>query len=858
MFYTDVINLGNFILVRGVENGKRIKQRIPYKPKLYVRGKKPNTKLSSLNGEPLEEMEFSSIYEAREFCKLYRDVKNFTIYGNTRYEYAYISEVFGKHVDWDPNQIVVGTIDIEVGSENGFPEPSSAFEPITAITLHVKNFSIKDAVDGIYYVFGCGDFDPKGRKDVRYLKCDDEKDLITKFLKVWEVHSPDIITGWNIEFFDFPYLINRARRLFLEEEILKLSPWKKITDRESNMGGKKTVFFDICGVAMLDYISLYKKYSSSPNQESYRLEHIAQVELGETKLDYSEYENLYTLYTRDFQKFIDYNIKDVTLVIELNDKLQLLELAMTLAYDNKVNYGDVFSQVRMWDAIINNALRLKGIIIPPKKDSVKGGQYMGAYVKDPQIGMHDWVVSFDLDGLYPHLIMMYNLGPETLMDPDGLNNEFSSWFATQKITIETLLNQSIDTKLLKEYNVALTPNGQIFSRKKQGFLAELMESMYADRKKFKDQMISSKKLLEKTKDPEEIKNIEKRISMLNNLQLAKKVTLNSAYGAIGNEYFRFFDIRIAEAVTSSGQLAIRWIQKEINDYLNKLAKTTDVDFVIASDTDSIYLNLGPIIEQNVPNLKKREIIDVIRVMDTFCETTIQKFIEKSYLKLDDYVNAFSHKMKMKREALANKAIWTAKKHYMMSVYNNEGVEYTKPKLKIVGLEAIKAGSLPTKCRNKIKEAYNIIMTKDRLALVAYVDEYWEEFKNSPVEEIALPRGCNNLLQYSDAKNVWGFKTPFHVKGALMYNHLLKKHKLERRYPEIKEGEKIKYTYLKEPNTVQCNAISFPNSLPKEFELQQFIDYDTQFEKSFLSPLNTILDSIGWKLEETSSLDLFFA
>lgn len=852
MFYTNIINLGNHILVRGVKDGKRIKDRIAYKPKFYLRSKSSQTKWKSLEGDFLEEISFDNIYEARDFLKKYREIQNFKIYGNTRFEYAYIAEQFSKNLNWDPNYIVVGTIDIEVGSENGFPEPSSASEPITAITLHIRNPWHQKAVDGRYYVFGCGEYTSKS-DNVTYIKCEDEKELITKFLEVWETHSPDIITGWNITGFDFPYIINRARRMFMQDEILKLSPWKKINDREAYIGKKKVQFFDICGVAILDYIDLYKKFSSTPNQESYRLDNICFVELGERKLDYSEYGNLYTLYKRDYEKFIDYNIRDVTLVIKLNEKIRLLELAMTLAYDNKVNFEDVFSQVRMWDSIINNHLRKKGIIIPQKKDTIKGHQYVGAYVKDPQIGMHKYVASYDLDGLYPHLIMMYNLGPETLIDPDSLPDEFSTWFRNQKITIDSLLNQEIDTEMLKKYNVCLTPNGQIFSRTQQGFLAELMDSGYEDRKKYKQKMLESKKELEKTGN----KELEKSIAKFNNFQSSKKITLNSAYGAIGNEYFRFFDVRIAEAVTTSGQLAIRWIQKDINQYLNGILKTTDIDFVIASDTDSIYLNLGPIIDKAYPNNESIDKHKIIRAMDKFCEENVQKFIQESYKKLDNYVNAFASKMKMKRETLADKAIWTAKKRYMMNAYNIEGVEYAKPKLKITGLEAIKSAT-PNVCRKKIKEAYEIILTKDKKALVDFVEEFRKEFKQLPVEDIAFPRGCNGLLEYSDSKTIWGKKTPIHVKGSLIYNHLIKKNKLDKIYQEIKEGEKIKYTYLKEPNIIQCTVVSFPNQLPKELGLDPYIDYDMQFEKSFLDPITAVLNSIGWRLEESNTLDNFFS
>ena len=859
--YTNITTLGNYMLTRGIENGKRFTRREAFKPTLFVKQtKKSPTKWKTLEGYPLDALKFNSIYDCREFLNKYREVKNFKIYGNTFHQYAYISEFFGGNLKFETLDVVTATIDIEVGSENGFPEPKHAFEPITAITLHIFNRFNKEADSDVYYVFGCGEFDTTSfdiRSDiqVRYIHCADEKDLIFNFLDIWESNYPDIVTGWNIQKFDFPYIINRMNRLFMEDDVKRLSPWNKIVEKEvfDKVGTDKVQIYDIYGVAILDYIDLYKKFSPTPNQESYKLNHIAFMELGEKKLDYSDYDGLFDLYKRDYQKFIEYNIQDVGLVLRLNEKLKLLELGMTLAYENKVNFADVFSQVRMWDSITYNHLRNKGIIVPPKTETVKSEQYAGAYVKEPNPGRYEYVVSVDLDGLYPHLFMMYNLGPETLVDPSKVSPEFYDWFKNQRVSIEALLNQEIDTSLLKKYNLTLTPNGQVFKRDHQGFLPELMESMYADRKRYKDEMIKCKKKLEKGYSLE----LQNQITMFNNFQSAKKVTLNSAYGAIGNQYFRFFDVRIAEAVTTSGQLAIRWIQKEMNEYLNKLCKTTNYDFVIASDTDSMYLNLGPLIEKAMPEYKEVEKIKVIRAIEKLCDSQIQNFIKDSYRRLDDYVNSYASKMNMKREAIADAAIWTGKKHYLMNVWNNEGVEYNQPKLKVVGLEAVKAGSLSTQARNKIKKAYELIIDGDINKLREFVENYREDFKKLSVEEIALPRGCNNLAKYSDEHKIWGFKTPFHVKGALVYNHLLKIKKLDKRFPSIKEGEKIKYVYLKEPNPVACDVISFLTSLPKELDLHPFIDYDTQFEKTFVSPVETILDAIGWELEQSSSLESLF-
>jgi DNA polymerase elongation subunit (family B) len=847
-FYTNVAIIGDNVLFRGVKDGKRLRKKVHYNPKFYVKSNTP-TKWQTLNKEYVEEKVFKSIREARNFIDEFKDVDNFEVYGSNRYEYAFISDIFPEEIDWDLSQICVAYIDIEVGSENGFPEPSKATEEVTAITL---------SMNGRNYVFGCGEFN-NTFESTEYIKCQDEFELIEKFIDKWTLYYPDIISGWNVRFFDFPYLINRITRLFGEDKATKLSPWGKVTSSEINFRGKKQICYELYGISILDYYELYRKYSANPNQESYKLDHICSVELGERKLDYSEYENLHQLYRLDYQKFIEYNIRDVELVQKLEDKIRLIELAMTLAYDAKVNYDDVFSQVRMWDTITYNTLKAKHMVIPPRRNAEKDSQYAGAFVKDPILGMHEWVASFDLNSLYPHLIMQYNLSPEMLIEPKNYTEEMRKFMAQwgSKINVDSLLAGKIPTEELKKLNVTITPNGQLFDISKQGFLSEIMERMYEDRAMYKNKATEAKKLLEKSVSESEKRELEKQIAKFNNIQLAKKVTLNSAYGAIGNQYFRFFDIRIAEAITLSGQLSIRWIENKLNDYINKIVKTRNADYVIASDTDSIYLNLGPLIKKSIPNIEKVEKLKIIRAMDQFCDQKLQPYIDASYQELSEYVNAYAQKMKMKREALADKAIWTAKKRYLINVYNNEGVEYKKPKLKIMGLEAVKS-STPNACREKIKEALQVILTKDQETLIQFIANFRKEFKTLPVEDVAFPRSVNGVREYADKNSVYAKGTPIHVKGALIFNNAIRTKNLEKKYQEIKEGEKIKFLYVKEPNPLQCSVISFLTTIPKEFDLGPYLDYDTQFEKSFLDPLTIVLDSINWKSEKTNSLDDFFS
>lgn len=842
-FYTSVLCVGSNILYRGIKDDRRVKLKIAYKPSLFLPSKK-ETSYFTLSGEPLERKTFESIREARDFVKRYEEVSSFKIYGNNKYEYAFIADQQKGMVDYDQSKISIAVIDIEVGSENGFPDPYKANEPITAICIRYVN--------GRTIVYGCGDY-VNSNDDVDYIKCKDEWSLCKKFLQDWQENCPDIITGWNIKFFDIPYLFNRFTKLLGEDETRKLSPWNLINQRKVFAMNKENIAYELLGVATWDYIELYRWYApGGKSQESYRLDNIANVEIGESKLSYDEFDNLHQLYRLNYQKFIDYNIKDVDLILRLEDKLKLIELGITLAYDTKCNYEDIFAQTRMWDSLIYNNLLEKNIIVPPKSVGEKDDRFEGAYVKEPQLGMHEYVASFDLDSLYPHLMMQYNISPDTLIDAEDYTEEMRE-VISQSISVEKMLHKRIDTSNLK--NVTLTPNGQFFRTDKQGFLPKMLEDMYEDRKLFKKKMIEEKKKYEKETDENKRREIDKLVAKYNNLQLAKKVSLNSAYGAMGSKYFRFYDLRQALAVTSAGQLSIRWIEAKINQYMNKILSTKDVDYVIASDTDSIYLRLGDLVNkvygaEKVPKQK------IIEFMDKVCDQKIQPFIDESYQELAEYVHAFKQKMRMKREGLSDKGIWTAKKRYILNVYNNEGVQYKEPQLKVMGLEMVKS-STPSAIRQKMEETIQILIRGSESEVQEFIANFKREFKNLPAEEISFPRGVNGLREYSDSSSLYKKGTPIHVKGALLYNHYLKQMDLLKKYPVIQEGEKLKFTYLKTPNPFRDTVISYPGRLPPEFGLHDYVDYDLQFEKAYLDPVKIILDCIGWNAEKVNTLESFF-
>ena len=609
-----------------------------------------------------------------------------------------------------------------------------------------------------------------------------------------------------------------------------------MTENETYIQGRKFLTYDVGGITVLDYLDLYKKFTYT-NQESYRLDHIANVELGARKIA-NPYDTFKEFYHKDWQRFIEYNIRDVELVDRLEDKMKLIELALTMAYDAKVNYNDVFYQVRMWDTIIYNYLKKRNIVIPPIVRSDKDSKYAGAYVKEPIPGKYDWVVSFDLNSLYPHLIMQYNISPETLLDERH-----------PSATVDKILDEQITFELYKNY--AVCANGAMYRKDKRGFLPELMDKMYSDRVKYKKMMLQAKQ--ENEKKPSDA--LQKEISRCNNIQMAKKIQLNSAYGAIGNQYFRYYKLANAEAITLSGQVSIRWIENKMNSYLNKILQTEDVDYVIASDTDSIYLNLGPLVTKFFSN-RSSDKAAIVSLLDKICQEKLEPFIEQSYQELADYVQAYEQKMQMKRENIADTGIWTAKKRYILNVWNSEGVAYAEPKLKIMGLEAVKS-STPAPCRQKIKDALKVIVNGTEDDVIKFISDFRKEFKQLPPEQIAFPRTASNVDKFYDSSTLYKKGTPIHVRGSLLYNHLIKQNKLETRYPKINNGEKIKFIYLKVPNPIMENVVSFIADFPKELEISKYVDHDLQFDKSFVEPVRAILDSIGWSVEKKVTLESFF-
>ena len=827
MFYTNVDRYGNNILFRGYNKRGPVTKKIKFEPTFHIPNNDGDWK--SLEGQPLDEIRPGTMRDCKEFLQKYDDVSNFKVYGSSNYIHQFISEVFPDVVTYDRTQMNICTIDIEVGSEDGFPEPDQAKFEIITITIKNNNGSI-------YHTWGTSNFDSdKCSQNVVYRKCKDERDLLLDFIDYWSDHIPDILTGWYSEFFDVPYLVNRIRRVFGEEMILNLSPWRRVEVNNKTIAGREMVGYNIIGVTQLDYIDLFKKFTLNTlgQQESYKLDHIANVVLGEKKLDYSEYGSLHLLYKHDYQKFVEYNIKDVELVDKLEDKLGLIDLVLTMAYRSKCNLGETLGTVGIWDAILYNEFKNRKIAVPQKKSS-DYNTIEGGHVKEPIIGMHEWVVSFDLNSLYPHLIMQYNMSPETIVNniiPDT--------------TVDKLLDMpDIDIP----DGTCLTASGQLFRNDVHGIIPQIIQEYYDERVVIKQKMIDAQQRYQKNKTVA----IEREISLLDNNQMAIKIAMNSFYGALANKYFRYFDVRVAEAITITGQYTIRWAEKILNEYLNKELKT-NTDYVIAIDTDSVYINFGPLVSKVLPDeTDKDKIVTFLNKVGTH----IEKQLESGYDELQTYMKAPRQKMVMAREIIADKAIWTAKKRYIANVLDSEGVRFAEPKLKLTGIEAVRS-STPQVCKQLITDTIKKIITTTEADVQKHIDDLRQEYMKLSPEEIAFPRGVSDMRKFADSSSLYKKGTPIHVRAALLYNKQLDDNDLGYTYERIQSGNKMKFLYMLMPNPIKENVFGFVTVMPKELDLEQYIDYNTQFVKSFLDPIQIILNAMGWNSEKQYTLEDFF-
>jgi DNA polymerase elongation subunit (family B) len=845
LYYTNVSYSRNKILLRAIDGhtGEKKYLKKDFVPALFSREIRSDQFFDSslprtLTGEPLRKIPIKSIGDYWEYRK-----KSDDLYGDINPAVQYISKHYPitESLDYDINQVRIFNIDIEVLAGDEFPDPEIANRPINSISLY-DNITDTMYVWGLEYA-GCNGWKEHDDKyNYVYRPFYDEQDLIIDFQTFWMKNYPDIITGWYIDGFDIPYILNRTDILLGDNASKKYSPWGEIKEKKHSGSTNAGVVFkgspyQIEGITNLDYMILYRKYSYTP-QESYKLDHIAFAELGDSKLNYSEVESLRELYRTNYQKFIEYNIKDVDIVKRLDDKKKFLQLVVDMAYYARINYDDVASPIRIWDSLIYNHLGRWNIQISPESRSNKSGKYKGAFVKEPHRGKSGWILSIDLASLYPSLMRGINISPDTMCTRDK-----------QPFTLSDIINKKEDLSWLKEDNLSLASNGVCFSRENPGFLPVLLTQLYEQRKIEKNKMLEEKAAQENTTG-EVSEQHKKQAEILHVKQYAKKILLNSAYGAMGNPYFRWFDLDLAEAVTYSGQVAILWIERIINEYMNKILSTEDEDYVVYIDTDSIYLDINPLMER----LPDMDIQKKVNIADRLYKERLKTIIDNGYQELYEYMNHFDQLMFMDREIIADKAIFCAPKHYYLRVFDEEGIRYQEPKLKVKGMAFIKS-DVPKICRDKIKELLPITLDGENSDMIFEIDKFRTEFLSMKTEIIAKNTGVSKIEKYKKDGG-WKKSTPIGSKSSIIYNKLHQKHNLGSKYPVINEGDKIKYVYLKRFNPIQEETVGFVDYLPEEFKLEEYVDKEAMFQKSFMGPVDEILNALTWSSKEVRTLEDF--
>lgn len=834
-FFTTVDVVGDSVLCRGYKDGQPFKEDIRFSPTIYLPSKKMNAGFKSIEGEPLEAFQPGSISECSNFIRKYENVSNFKYHGMTDWKYSFIADYFKGEIKYDFDTIKLAYIDIETDSEGGYGDVDTANREVISVAIYLR---------GKYYILGLKDYIPT-ESNIRYVKCKDEKDLLIKLVQLWQALAFDIITGWNIEQYDIPYLVNRITRVLGKDFARKLSPWNILKKRLIPTPRGDVNAYDLFGIVILDYLPLFKKFSDK-KPENFKLNSVAHLVLNETKTDYSQFKGLNDLYKKDFKTFIDYNINDVGLIVRIEESENLIDLAVNIAMSAKINIIDVFKQTRIWDAIIYNFLLDKKVIIPKRKPTGQDAEKIaGGAVRDPIPGLYDWAVSLDLTSLYPSLIMQYNIGPETLykkIDEPPQND-----------LIHLRMEQDIEA-YIRNNNLSLAANGAMFRKDRRSFIATITESYFKRRKEYKDQQLLLEKEAERVRDSasrEELKEIKRKITVFKNFQLNYKIALNALYGSLSNAGFRFYDKRLGEAITLSGQTTIRYVIRRLNEYLNDMLKTSGKDYIIASDTDSVWVDLKTLVDKT--GLK--EPLKIVEFLHRFCKEKLQLKLQEWFQALHVFMNSYEQKMDMKREKICDKALWQAKKRYICSVWDKEGTRYDEPKLEVTGIEAIRSNT-PEHCRELLKKSFKIIMHQGQDKLHDFVEQERAKFNEQKIEDIASPTGVKGLHKYADPQTIYIKGTPMHVRAALVYNNLIKD-KSQEDYERIYEGDKIKFIQLKVPNLVQEDVIGFTTYLSPELGLHKYIDYEGQWQKAFLGPLQGVTDAIGWSVAPMDTVDSLF-
>lgn len=888
-FFLSAERIGNQIYERYIDkNGKEQERYVDYMPTMFHHAAPDTvTPYKDIYGKTVIARTFDNMREARNWMQRMSDMGQEAL-GMEDFTLAYLSDVYKGEIRYDKSKVRICSVDIEVTAPV-FPKPEQALYPIDAITHY-------DSIHDRFFVFdlkgdngetwsvkkSCLTDDVKDR--VVYNVYDTEDELLLDYIRFFSENYPVGFTGWNTEIFDIPYIVNRICNKFGEKTAKRLSPCGRINRRMARDDfGNEREAIKLLGIESLDYIDLYKKFSFTP-QPNYKLDYIAEYETGIGKLDYEG--QLNKLRAENHQRYIDYNIEDVNRVLEIDKVRGFIDLVFSLSYYAKIKFNQVFNPMKVWDAIIFNSLKEQKIVVPENKQQPKQ-KYPGAFVKEPVAGAYRWMMSFDLTSLYPSIIRQVNISPETIVGsfPVDLMENYISGIAPRPSDV-----------------YSCSPNGWMFRKDIKGIIPIEITKVFQQRKEYKNMMLASDRnaelvkaalhkgefgtvaeyqvdarhdfsdefkagLSQYTRDTlENLLHVCKAESILcNTNQISRKVLINSLYGALGNEKFRYYDLRNASAITLFGQLAIQWIERKINEYLNQLCGTENYSYVRYCDTDSVYVHVVAVIEKIGGESRFKTTNDLVDFLDKFGRERMEPIIDKGYRELCEYMNNYEHLMFMDREAIAGPPLgsdgiggfWTGKKRYGLNVWDMEGTRYAEPKLKIMGLETQRS-STPTACRKSLKECIRRLLQEGEKSLQDYYDQFDSEFRNLHYTDVAAVSSANHLGKYSDGNNNPIKGAPSQVKAALTFNRCAEQYGFD----GVKEGEKVMILPLKDKNPFNDTWFGWPSGtkIPSvlEAEVLKYVDWKLLFEKTFDKPIKAITDATGHSCIKRFDLTDFFA
>jgi len=737
--------------------------------------------------------------------------------------------------------------DIEVEVTDGFPDPLKAPNKITSIAFN-------DPLTKQYY---CYVLDPKKQvgefKDDIVVSFDDEYDLLNAFFRKYLEIQPTILTGWNVEFFDVTYLYNRAQQVLGSDIASSLSPinivqWSDFQDR-----------YKIAGVSVLDYLTLYKKYTFS-ERSSYRLDAIAELEVGEKKVAYEG--TLNDLYENDLTTFVEYNLQDVKLIQRIDDKLDFIEIARGLAHLGHCPYEDVFMSSRYLEGAILVYLKKQNIIAPNKnynRKKLNGEKFEGAFVQEPIKGKHDWVYDLDITSMYPSCIMSLNISPETKLGKiEGWNPEEFIRKDNKKtysfMKGNKLLNRFTETELknmLDNEDISIATNGVIYRKDKTGLLPALLKKWFDERVEYRK---LSKKFHEEG-DKEKSDYFERR-------QYLQKVVLNSLYGVLGLPAFRFYDLDNAEATTLTGQSLIKFTKKIANNYYNKELNDTE-NRCIYIDTDSVFYSALPLVKKRFPDLDiKNEDTMSKAILEIASE--VQEYLNNSYnFFAKRFCNLDEHRFDIKQEVIAKSGLFVTKKRYGLKIINDNGKKVDKMMIK--GLDVVRA-SFPLAMKEMLSKVLeDILMNVPKEQLDKYIINFRNSMKLMDFNKIAIPISVKRISKYtlkdSGLFSSYTMGTPVHVKSSIFYNDFLTYKNISKRFTPISNGEKIKWVYLKEnPLNLPTMAYKGHEDPPEVLEfIRQFINVEKIYNQVLHKKIMMLYEALGWDepTDATKTLERFF-